>query len=318
MITVEPPAWGDPIHSLRREFADDQVNFGEGVYIRRPGLLELARHADLEMLQERVVASPQLDLQLVGLQAPQPLVVAGCTGEEEEAWIEAEEHDLLNNLERRAGDHYDLSLAALAAGHVIDERRSVESYRDEVGSYLKTARASLRPRLVRLAVAESTYLRLGIDNPTDRNYSGVQAELLIDGTVAAFFEDDERDMLQGWPSRPWPFGQARKKARSTKASKLVPPVASGAGAWFRGHVEVSASTKITFAPENVRPRQQQVAVAPVRILAVGDWRPGESINASWQLTARDASGVSSGTMELTVGDLRIDPNTLRRQTPAEE
>ena len=62
VLTVEAPAWGDPIHTLRRPLG----NFQEGaVFVRHPGRTDPASSEDFVMLSERLRRQRGFELDLL-------------------------------------------------------------------------------------------------------------------------------------------------------------------------------------------------------------------------------------------------------------
>jgi len=98
VITVEPPAWGDPFHTLRRGFR----NYLPGaIFVRRKGETEQANPAEILMLTERATRrTPQIAIGLRWAGANPEILPAGVTAREIDVWAESERSDLGHHLER--------------------------------------------------------------------------------------------------------------------------------------------------------------------------------------------------------------------------
>lgn len=315
VITVEPPEWGSPIHSIRKEFSQGKtVAYREGaIYVRRPGVTAPASHFELNMLQRRLLASPPLDLELAWMEDPAPILTASATDGEITDWVTKEEERLATRVEDAKLESDINPIQAFASAFVRREERTLEEYQKEVAAFTGQARRKMPARVVGRAAASSLWLRLEVHNRSDRNYSSVQVVLRFDGKVLAFFKREEADLLEGWPSRPWPYG----KPRPFTTGFSVPNMGPIAQLDFpRGRIDNSASATITFAGVDVRPHDR-VPLEPFRLVALGHGQKDTSIQGEWRLTARDASGTTDGSVTVEVGAGLVTPANAEEFEQAE-
>jgi hypothetical protein len=102
VITVEPPRWGDPIHSLHKEYwAEDGTGGAKNgeVFIRRPGGTHPASSAELQMLQRRLVNRPAEGPEVVVQSVGEPIPRVDLSDDAVGVWLAEERKRLLAPME---------------------------------------------------------------------------------------------------------------------------------------------------------------------------------------------------------------------------
>jgi hypothetical protein len=326
VVTVEAPAWGDPIHTLRQGFGNALPGLP---FVRRLGKTEQANPQEMVMLTARASRrSPQIAISVRWAGVPPPVQAAGVTEDAVEQWVEREHDELIRHLEEyRAPDSSaaPVALAAAAfANSMFGEKRSAAEYRKVVDDYGAAARKGAAGRVYANALQRSQPIGVVITNGTDGNFSEVRCELKMgDGLWAVFDREAALErLLSKFPARPRPFGAINRDPFGTRGlSRLynigLPSVGRRT---YRGRIDHSNSVTVTLDPVTVRPRDT-VHLEPFFLLA----RPelaGSTIEVLWKATATNADGVAAGTLSLTVTPdvIGIESLTERRPpaTPADE
>ena len=321
VITVEPPVWGDPIHTLKHGFDKSQPGM---ILIRRHGETEQANAQEAAMLSERLTrGTPQVEIGLRWVANKTPEIPAvGITDESVDQWAERERVELLRHLDEYQPELTTAAAAAMASAltrNIFGEKRTAAEYRDEVDGYIARARKAMFARVFAAAVGRSMPVGVALTNATDRNFSEVRCELKIGGPVRAVFdtEREARDLGKQFPARPRPYGAPPKDpfglsgiaAAAAYTRAFTPP------RLYRGYINNSASALVRFDPENLRPRDD-VPLEPFVVIA-GAPLAGKTLEVHWKATATNADGVASGSLTLTVAPEVIGIESLtERRTPA--
>lgn len=301
VIEVDPPLDGDPVHAVRKSFADPaRTTIADGtIPVRRQGKTERATSADLDLLNRRASRSSSgLRLRLGWWGDP---VTLGCVDVSESAraaWIEKERDRLLQPLRQHEPSEWDdLGRSLLRA---MGEIRSADAYRAEVDNHLLAAERLLRDEAAaRLVASGFGTIQLAIENQTDHNFEQVAIELHVPGAVAAFFDADEaRDAVE-FPPPPILWGTTRTPFPILDLSvPTIPPVRPR-----RGWIDNSASARIAFNPVHIRPLHSH-ALPPVHLIVFAE-HAGETLHGTWFATSTSVSGSDSGEVALAIDDTPI-------------
>jgi hypothetical protein len=177
------------------------------------------------------------------------------------------------------------------------EDRSRDDYRQEVETYLSSARESVAQAAVSAAI-EGGLIQLQpvVSNHTERNFPKVEVELHIAGPVMAL--DGELDD-NGLPPRPRLFGTMRSWP-SFKAAGLTPTHMPRAPASSVREVMIdnSASARLSFWPVHLRPKRQ-VELAAFHLLVRAELA-GQTLPVNWTATSSGADGLASGSLAIEV------------------
>lgn len=317
VVVVDPPAPGDPIHTLRRDI--DRYRDGD-IFVRRQGRTERASSAEVRMLQARA-APPARDRALQVEVTPPLTPVRGLVADEEavDAFCTSQERRLLTVMQTepdteppgRAGTVIDVASAGLAGGAIHNamfgrrwkaEDRTEDEYRDQVTEYLE----KLRERVVDAAVdelmsAEVAIVELRLVNPTDMPFTNIRLEVYFpgDGFLCERFASD---VVLPRPPRPWGgrwvnpmagIGAMPPSLSRVMASDFLPH-AGGPSV----DIDNSASARLTFSEVDLAPRDT-VTLAPFHFVA-GAELAGERVVGSWTARSTAADGVCSGEVVVEV------------------
>jgi hypothetical protein len=314
VITVEPPQWGDRIHTLEKGFDGSQA--GE-IFVRRVGSTNPRSPAEMAMLQERLLRQPsnpvQVDVQSIG---PALLALDLC-GSAKNEWGEAERSRLLVPLadaERQAAPkaaathpsvaaalNIDKALAPLHPtartwGSMIDpETRTPDQYRQEVDAYLDECQQALPgAAAAAFARAQLAWLRLTLVNPTDTNVPSVKLDVAFDGPVFTFDFDPDDELPR--PPRMW--GPQANRFFGPSVDLALPnfgAIAPVAPLGFR--TRNPGSTEVDYDPVDLRPRAT-VKLPKVPILVSSE--AGSTITGAWRATSKGFDGVVEDTVTIPV------------------
>lgn len=329
VLEVEPPAWGDSIHSLRRTLGGHRE--GE-IFVRRPGETVPRSPEELRMLERRLLGrTPQplaVEVAAVGA-GPVPLE---CDEQAIANWVNAERQRMLAPLadgevrttaskapDDELAEAAERTLAELVGGLNVrslftskPEPRSPDEYRAQVESYLAAcAELLLGAAIESYTNGQPRPLVLALTNPADRPLRSVLLEVTFEGPVMSF--DDDPD-FEGLPSPPRKWGPIEAAplsgmapdflARSNLAglhSLRIPRVPPGFST--RNH----GSTTITYGPVDLRARR---TVELPGVLVVVSARAGDAIEGEWTATSTDVHGVASGTVRVELPDERLSLSEL--------
>jgi hypothetical protein len=182
VITVEPPAWGDPIHTLKQGY--DRYLPGT-IFIRRIGETEQANPAEVAMVQERAARrTPRIAIGLRWAEGAPEILAAGTTNDEVARWADRERAELMRHL-----DEYREPATKLAAfaglNSVFGEQRTPADYRKQVEDYIAGAMKAMLARIIGTAVLRSSPMGVVLVNRAEGNFSDVRCALHIEGKVWA-------------------------------------------------------------------------------------------------------------------------------------
>jgi hypothetical protein len=315
VITVEPPADGDPIHLLRKTYRGDAGRGGDegAVFVRAQASTQPAAAAQMDMLQSRLLkggaAEPQLDLDVDWSPDEFVVVPLDLSDAALDAWIGARRQALLDRtLPAVARPDLGSLLSGLTTGLPRDHRTPQE-FNDELEEHLRLC----REKLVRLCVSEAANQRLNpvvlrVANPSSRNFSEVELTLRIDA-AAVGYRDDELPLEWEMPPAPRPLGWV------DLSNSLFADVHAGRLSALSGHPR-------TVRLPSVRRVHIQNHSAPAAVsvrIDVGDLRPndaketepfllvlnaapGATLEVAWRLTSTNVDAVQDGALALRVAD----------------
>jgi hypothetical protein len=318
VITVEPPAWGDPIHTLQQGYNNALPGT---IYVRRNGLTEQANPAEVNALAARSSRrAAQVELTVRWLDEQPEAVCYDATDSAAEAWVAAERSHLMAQLENRPPTGLHL---AMLEPMVQPEKRTPEDYNEEVESYLAAGRESFADRVRLHASGSSKPFTALIDNFTDRNFEAVEVELAIAGPVHAFFDlDQARTRLHAdlLPRRPRPYGPRLFQIPDLSAGLATLGPYALRQPQRRGWIDNSGSTRIDFEAVHMRP-QSRIAL-PAFLVIADSTLAGQQLQVLWSLTAKNADGRQSGALQIRVQDevvrVRAGHDTAERAEPDDD
>lgn len=217
LLAVEPPRYGDDIHSLRKgsEDTDTGKTMREGtIFVRRTGKTEPANTADIDRLTAR---ARQVGLGLrLGLKVMAPvktLAPALLRGELRDRYLDERRRKLLDSLPAPSPSAFSISIPP----SLIGENRTEEQFVAAVKRFVADATARWETFVaVRELERSPTALQLELINETDDNFEDVVLEVtlpLSPGSVHLGVAD-ARETLQP-PEEPPKWGSGMLGALQT-------------------------------------------------------------------------------------------------------
>lgn len=300
LLEVAPPKQGDPIHHLRRTTVDtSDKTLREGtIYVRKGGLTEEAKAADMAMLNARARAQPTsgpppLDIS-VATDTSRLVPMAGkvLTEDFRDKYIASHRNRLLRDLPRPSANPLLAGLTLPPVG----EFRSEEHFREEVEAFLK----GIEKNWMAYAICEhieaaSPMLVFKIVNATDDVFEDVELEVTLPLNRGLVHLDaaHARETLKP-PERPARWGSLSAINLAGAPSLHSPDIETRGG----------DATFVRFGGRLVRPRTTH----ELPELAVGllPSYAGTDITAEWRATARNARGDLSGTVAVQISQLVED------------
>lgn len=336
VITVEPPQWGDSIHTLRKEYrAKDGSGAKDGeVFVRRAGGTHPATSEEMRVLQMRLLNRAAEGLEVVVQSVGKPLPRVDLTSEAVERWLSAERDRLLGPLEaeqarqrrqestevrpltaeeralvapavkaveqfHRSGIDLEKVQKVFGGPAEIPEDRGADEYEAEVEAYLVAAREQVLACAVdRFDDVVEVPLELTVVNTGDRNLEAVELVVSFQGPVLTH-EELDLDL----PRAPRVWGPRRNPNRGSGLgmfSGIRIPDLSFPDVQLPGYTaKNSGSTTIEFDPFDLRPHKQyQLDGVP---LVVGV-QIRTSITGSWTATAKNRDGRAEGTVVVPLAE----------------
>lgn len=329
VITVEAPRWGDPIYFLRQSYLSSDKRakgYVEGtVYIRKNGRTENPPdEASWKMLQQRLLrGGVRIDLDVSWADGDTPRIVAVDTSPPLlEKWLTRERRRLLAPLEtverRRSGlgssDFVSrIALEALSGPAFGAERRDPKDYRAEVERYLIQAEERLPARTRNFALSQlAPDLVLAVTNGTDRNFRGVQVEIIFSGALAGHLDRREPWKDVRFPAAPTLYGTIQSITNTFAAYTpfITPSPVSPARLWIDHQL---GRCRVTFAPIDLRPHHT-ARLPAFRLLALPE-AAGTTIMGGWHATATSADGLIQGRVDIAVDGQVISGGELLEDDP---
>lgn len=240
VVVVDPPAHGDPIHTLRRPFG----KYDDGdVFVRRVGATHKASSSEIQRLVARTrdaTEQGRLAVELVPIEAPR-VTPLDCSPEVVSSWLDGERQRLLQPLEEHLAseaaaqngadevEDYDRLDDVSRTGHPVlgaestmshvakqmrlaseivgrirkPEDRSPDTYREQVEAYLNRAADVLEQVAADRHISEGACrIALAVRNTTDYPFRDVEVELYIPGDCVRATAELADERLPR-PPRPW-------------------------------------------------------------------------------------------------------------------
>lgn len=238
-VLVDPPEWGDRIHSLRKDFSDStsKLSVRDGdVPVRVPGATRLASSADLVELETRLSRAPHTGAEVrAGFKGVFERVsresVRGLIQDE----IAAAADELLSKLPRPkhkspVGASQDLQ-AMIAQTAIPPDQRTPEEFREAVEAWVRDSQSGVE-------IVTEEFLRhqlrqgcLVLRNISDRYLEGVRVRVRISNDLKILTASDATyrdhggpfEMLQLLAERPAAYGSLKPHGLRSSFGALVTP-----------------------------------------------------------------------------------------------
>ena len=299
-IEVEPPRFGDSIHTLKRTY--DRFEAGR-IFVRKNGKTHPAEPEDIKNLEQRVQgAQLGLDLDLVG-DLPiswfdKPALIATITqvadSEKEAQLRQTQEPD-------QAAEAHARTSRTLTGAFYGPDPRTISQYTDEVKKWHSqwTERAPEHWMSAYAAAGHGT-CSLSLTNLTDHNFNSVEVCLEIPDTqVITDLDDIETDL----PNMPRPYGPGNWLPGFATHADFNASYLRIAGRGYTPTVwadNEEAKAFVTWEVGDLRP-EQTLDTDPLYVL-VGKAPFARQLSVSWRATSKSVSGVARGTIELPLTD----------------
>ncbi|MFJ9893445.1 helix-turn-helix domain-containing protein [Streptomyces sp. NPDC091280] len=293
LVDVFPPRWGDPIHTLRKNY---DKYFPGAIFHRNAGKTEYAGPAEIEALTERARRVGQrLD---VGVDpAGATVAVLKEFDAVRERLLHTRREELRRQLARPAARPHQF---ASLMGQWPDTR-SPQEFLDEVEEYLRDVRVALKQAAAHMLREVGAPLRLKVVNPGETFLAQVEVVLSLPHTVEAHLVDDDQEV--DWPQPPATFGAMKTMPIAGLISPMRPQIYRPATVRYPEIEYEDGRTIIRYPPVDLRPNET-ARLDPIALLSAREER--EAIVCEWRATATNVSGRVQRTMSLPAQALEID------------
>lgn len=284
VVTMEAPAWGDPIHPVRKTFTPAErgqaVRDGQ-VFVRHPARTDEATAEDIDMLSRRAARSPGDELAVdVGLASEPTPERADLSEAALRDYIEGERARLLEPLSPVGGRGKGSAVLIRAT---TGEYRTPDKFRESVDRYISELEEKLSSALAMRAVLHDLGLvELELSNPTDTPFTDVVVELFIPLDVGVSVSHDAARAQFNLPEAPLPYGQMTATARlgGYSLEGLLRPVRVES-IWLPEIEDTADGARVIFSATTVRP-QGRARLDPVWLI-LSEAAPA-SVRLRWEAT----------------------------------
>ncbi len=326
IVHVEPPKWGDPVHTLRR----DAGKYRDGdVFVRRLARSDKAKSVDITRLTARAARCQDQQGPAIRVEVnnPRPLSKYTWLPEQLERFVEVERNELLQPLRewqasqasKQGGDVAAWTLPAqtsiqdilknldppprlgAALTRKVHETRRPEQYVTEVDEYLATLRTVWPQTMRRVAPYFIPPAVFTVKNLTDQNYRQLQVQAYVAGEADAAEHESNLDDLDLWrllpkPPRAWGPYTESLVGRVPLPSTFVPR-SSPRSVGPRTQIERGGSFMLKFAPVDLRPGESSRVLEDDWSILIPASRT-EAVVVEWLATATNVDGRASGSIEV--------------------
>jgi hypothetical protein len=196
-------------------------------------------------------------------------------------------------------------LAGFSATGVTPEKRSEETFRAEVESYINAARVPCATKATDSFLRQrESKLHMQLRNGTSTNVRSVQLELFLPRSLQAFVRPQAVEMPD--PPRKWgphsfltPIPYDYKRSFATLTPAWLPDPTEPAI-----QEEADGTSRIVFASVDLRPNAQVDLVSVSVLAAPGDANELSKIVARWRVTSTSHDSVREGHIALRLGEPR--------------
>lgn len=321
VIVVESPAWGDPIHTLRKTFGNSEDGV---VYVRSQARSKPANTEEMKMLMKRLVRGADGAGELTGLEIsctvgepgavlvvdPSPEMVDAWIGQRRQALVAWQERRIEAYMEerRRAQDKKTQTVAdalglSAAVGSAFKFSPTVNS--EEIEKHLEACRTRLLDlQRRRVFAAKWSMVTVSVLNPTSRVIDDVELTLFVDGQWSAVPAGchDYEDELEEFPPLPslrnHPLSVAGLRETAGGIPDIMASIRPGRIPYVNPNIDVDA-TSITLQLGQLRPEKRRDATAFTLVLH-GAAGSTDSLAVTWSATSTTGHGVQRGVLQIPV------------------
>ncbi len=174
------------------------------------------------------------------------------------------------------------------------DSRGEEQFREEVEEYVEDPEQLWRALSTEGAIDEDlAVLRLAVMNPTERNFEGVQVEVILPPDVLGTLKASEVRPALDVPDTPLMWGKHSVITAATRDLERVQPVLGPKHVVDQGNV-----TRIRFDAGHVRPGTP--ATRPDVHLLIPAPLAGEQLSVHWRITSTSVDSWQEGEITLDV------------------
>lgn len=327
VIVVETPAWGDPIHTLRKTFGSSEDGT---VFVRSQARSKPANTAEMKMLQERLVRGASNVAELTALEVsctvsePGALLVVDPPPEMVDAWIQQRREALTawhqrrvealaEELRQKESEEKQPPSAAASLGLTVDFGsffKHLPSVNTEgIEEHLDQCRERLLDLQGRYVVeAGWSMVTVSVLNPTARIIDDVEVTLFPDGGWLAVPEGSHayEDELAKFPAlpelRPHPMSLAGLRGGGSVLDSLSRSL-SVPRLDINPHIDIDGSS-ITLQVGQLRPEKPREATAFTLLLHQAP-DPAKTLQVAWSATSTSTHGIQRGVLQVPVYTQRM-------------
>jgi hypothetical protein len=322
-VIVNPPQWGDRMHTCRKAYSDDgtKLSVSDGdILVRALGQTRRANSHEIALLETRRDRSPSRDVQVSveygdRFDRVDSSSVAGLIGDT----IDETVVELLLDVptQRRS------SLQGLGIGSLTEEQRSPDTFRQSVESWCAAAQkqaGAVAEELLRHQLARGVWQ---VTNESSRYLEAVRVQIQFPAEVRVLMESDAEYCDHGGAFDP-------------KALLPEPPLPWGRMTQLRGITAPRFDPKSLQIGRRVSEFEVEATeLGPLVTWHLGDLRPGSTesgderfavftdehlheVLVHWRVTARGIDHVYEGQSNIACAQEAADHLAWQRVRPAED
>jgi hypothetical protein len=316
VVSVEPPKWGDPIHPVRKSFlgnADETILAAGTVFVRHQASTDPATPSDIDDLSRRAAHRTDNDLAIdVLLLNDAPLLRVDLSEDAVAVAASRRRTDLMRPISSRPPHPAGVLIAFARA---VGEYRSAETYTNEVDKYIGKLTDALPDALLARSVLHNTSpLRLGITNNTERTFTGVRVEITVPEGIEVCAYTNDLDDRPSLPRPPLLYGEVSVGAHWSYRDVLIkPPVLRPI--WAPDAYRDGETTTIMYADAEVR--AEDTYELPEIWLLLDQDAPSELL-ITWEATAKEANKRLHATITVPIAEEFADTERLLADPPEQD
>lgn len=335
-VIVDPPKWGDSIHTCRKDFSDNTVKLvvrdGE-VFVRIPGKTRAANSHEISQLERRRLRAPHTDAQVqVGYTGSFDRISKPNLYELMSEKVDDLAERLLNDLPGPAPvTMYGAGLGSLlGSSEACADSRGVEGFKEEVEEWRQECRAefpSVTDEFLRYTLVRGEFVLV---NESNRYLEMVRASVQFPPNVSVLLASDTSycdhggeyfQAFQLFPKQPVRYGKYHRYDFTALNFDSALGTSSQAVSKTSFAVERNpAGCLVTWLVGDLPPRARVPSGDGFSIFvdegghdhsaalsSVGNHCMDQSITARWEVTARGVDHVFSNSL---VVECRQDPGRI--------
>lgn len=309
VIVVEPPKWGDHIHTLRQGWEKAQLGT---IYYRSGSVSRQANADEIRLLEERILRgqrTPELDGLQVTYSIDPPDDSDDLTAQQRAAWPR---HAIAVDLDPNQVDEWIDARRKLVRAHhedAINSARQAKDFRpfapttvddEAIEAHLAECRETLFDASRRVLIkAGYSLVTMSVTNPSTRILDHVELTLTPAVPFSAFEQGHVPKDLAKIPAPPKPPKTTIEKLITPRSFLPSVPMALGLADYRIPNqwLEID-KTSITLKMGQIRP--EKTATSSSFHLLLHRHPLSQAVAIPWTLTSTTAEGVQRGSFEIPV------------------